>query len=76
MLRAAPSYPFHDLPDDLDPIERLMRLMPISDTRRDLEWQRANAATVERIKAYTRDNLIPDHATWHDPESGCHACRL
>ena len=59
----APSYPFHDLPDDLDPIERLMRMMPVSDTRRDLEWQRANAATVEKIKAYTRDNLIPDHAT-------------
>jgi len=59
----APSYPFHDLPDDLDPIDRLMRLMPISDTRRDLEWQRANAETVAKIKAYTRENLIPDHAT-------------
>lgn len=57
------SFPFHELPDDLSPIDRLMLLMPISDTRRDKQWQLANPKLVERIKSMTASAVIADHST-------------
>ena len=58
-----PSYPFHELPDDIDPVDRMLRLMHVSDTRRDEAWQQENPGAVEKMIAYTRASAIEDHTT-------------
>ena len=58
-----PSYPFHDLPSDITPVERLIKLMPISDTRRDQTWQTENMDIVNQLIAYTVRTAIADHST-------------
>ncbi len=58
-----PSYPFHEMSNDLTAVDRLLLLMDISDTRRDANWQRENPRIVEKLVAYTRDHAIADHET-------------
>ena len=58
-----PSYPFHELPHGLTPLERMVRLISVSDTRRDQAWQDANPDAVEQLIAYTEKRAIADHAT-------------
>ena len=58
-----PSYPFHELPDDLTPVERMLKLISISDTRRDQAWQNKNPDAVNQMIKYTKKNTIADHAT-------------
>lgn len=60
---ALPSYPFHELPDDIDPVDRMLRLMNVSDTRRDETWQRKNPEAMEKMIAYTRASAIEENAT-------------
>ena len=61
-----PSYPFHELPQDLSPTERLLRLMDVSDTRRDHAWQMANPDKVSAMIEATQAGAIEDH---QHPES-------
>ncbi len=56
------SFPFHELPENLTVEERLLRLMPINDTRRDETWQQEHPDAVEAMVAYTIEHAIPDHA--------------
>lgn len=56
-----PSYPFHELPDDLSPVERMMKLMHISDTRRDQQWQADNPDSVKKMVEMTEATVIEDH---------------
>ncbi len=58
-----PSYPFHELSEDLTPVERMLKLISISDTRRDQAWQDENPDAVNEMIAYTEENVISDHAT-------------
>ncbi len=58
-----PSYPFHELPDDIEAVDRMHRLMSVSDTRRDEAWQAANPELIEKMAAQTRAAVIEDHAT-------------
>ncbi|MGI9323870.1 MAG: alpha/beta fold hydrolase [Pseudomonadales bacterium] len=57
------SFPFHDLPNDLGPAERLLRLLPVSDTRMDAAWQAKNPEIVARLQQRAKDDYISDHAT-------------
>jgi 3-oxoadipate enol-lactonase len=58
-----PSYPFHELPDDITLQERVVRLMAVSDVRRDQVWQAENPKEVEQILTYTANHAIVEHAT-------------
>ena len=58
-----PSYPFNELPEGLSPVERMLKLMHVSDTRRDAAWQQANPEMVQKMAAFTEENIIADHAT-------------
>lgn len=58
-----PSYPFHELPDDLSPVERMLQLMSVSDTRRDEAWQSENPDFVEKMKEQAEAGAIEDHGT-------------
>ena len=58
-----PSYPFHELPSDLSPVERLLTLMPISDRRRNQAWQDANPEIVQQIMTQTERAAIQEHET-------------
>ncbi len=58
-----PSYPFHELPDDLDAIERLVKLMGVSDTRRGEAWQAENPDQVQKLIDYTLKMAVADHKT-------------
>ena len=57
------SYPFHELPEDITPVQRLLKLMPISDRRRVSAWQDANPDTVKKLIAETENAAISDHKT-------------
>ncbi len=57
------SYPFHELPDDLSVADRLVRLMPHNDTRRDAAWQRENPEAVAKMVHYAEEHAIADHST-------------
>lgn len=59
------SYPLHEIPADMDHRERLLKMMPISDTRRDEAWQRANQDRVKKIISVT---LNMRHADQDLPE--------
>ncbi len=67
-----PSYPFHELPQDLSPTERLLRLMDVSDTRRDHAWQKANPDKVSAMIEAAQAGAIEDH---QQPESKLGAWR-
>ena len=56
-----PSYPFHELPDDLSPVDRMLQLMSVSDTRRDEAWQSENPEFVEKMKEQVQAGAIKDH---------------
>jgi len=58
-----PSYPFHELPNDMAPVERMLELMSTSDTRRDKAWQDANPDAINQMIAYTEKTAIADHTT-------------
>ena len=58
-----PSYPFHELPDGIDAVDRMLRLMSVSDTRRDEQWQSANPDIVQKLIDQTRAAVIADHTT-------------
>lgn len=58
-----PSYPFHDLPVDISPKERMASLMGVNDTRRDEAWQAEHAEQMEQMFQYTIDHAIADHQT-------------
>lgn len=58
-----PSFPFHELPDDLTSSERTLRLMAVSDTRRDEAWQAAHPDRVNKILEFAEASAIPDHVT-------------
>ena len=55
------SYPFHELPEDITPVQRLLKLMPISDRRRGKAWQDANPDTVKKLITETENAAISDH---------------
>ncbi|MFT7686586.1 MAG: 3-oxoadipate enol-lactonase [Candidatus Azotimanducaceae bacterium] len=57
------SYPFHKLPVDIDPIERLKTMMGISDLRCNEQWQIDNPDKVQAMIKYTQNNQIADHET-------------
>jgi 3-oxoadipate enol-lactonase len=57
------SYPFHNLPVDINPIERLRTMMGISDLRRNQQWQVSNPEKVDAMIKYTQDHVIADHET-------------
>lgn len=57
------SYPFHELPDDLTPEQRLKKLMPVNDTRRDEIWQQQNPDMVEKMVEFTKAQAIDEHQT-------------
>lgn len=57
------SYPFHELPQDLTATERLLKLMPVNDSRRTLSWQQDNPDVVEKMIAYAEQQAIADHDT-------------
>jgi 3-oxoadipate enol-lactonase len=59
------SSPFHDLPDDLTAEERMLKLMPVNDVRRDENWQRDNPDVVAGMFAYARDHAVEEHSTEH-----------
>ena len=56
-----PSYPFHLLPEDLTLEERFLKLLGISDTRRDREWRTNNPEQLEAMIAGVSQANIPDH---------------
>lgn len=58
-----PSFPFHELPEDLSASERLLKLMPFNDSRRDETWQQENPEAVAKMIAYAEETAIPDHST-------------
>ena len=58
-----PSYPFHELPADISPEERMRKLMGINDSRRDSTWQAENPDQVQQMIQYTIDHAIADHQT-------------
>ena len=58
-----PSYPFHELPEGIETIERLMKLMAVSDRRRDEAWQAANPDRVQTLIDYTLASAVADHST-------------
>lgn len=57
------SFPFHDLPDDQNAIERVMQLMEFNDLRHTKSWQENNPNRVEAIIQITESRLIRDHMT-------------
>ena len=57
------SYPFHKLPEGLGTLERLMKLMVLSDRRRDQAWQAANPDRVQKLISYTLARAVPEHST-------------
>jgi 3-oxoadipate enol-lactonase len=57
------SYPYHELPIDISPEERLRVMMGVSDLRRDEDWRSNNPDKVEAIFTYTREHAIADHQT-------------
>ena len=60
---AMPSFPFHELPEGIDAVDRMLRLMAVSDVRRDAAWQAANPERVQKMIDITRAGVIADHAT-------------
>jgi len=58
-----PSYPFHELPEGIETVERLMKLMAVSDRRRDEAWQAANPDRVQKLIDYTLAGAVADHST-------------
>lgn len=58
-----PSYPFHELPEDISAEQRTRQLMGINDTRRDELWQAEHEEQVQKIINYTIDHGIADHQT-------------
>ena len=58
---AVPSYPFHELPQDQNAVERMLYMMDVSDTRRDKNWQQENPDKVEKLIEMTRAAVIADH---------------
>ena len=56
-----PSYPFHLLPEDLALEERFLKLLGISDTRRDQEWRANNPEQIEAMIAGVSQGNILDH---------------
>ena len=57
------SFPFHELPDDQNEIERAMQLMEFNDLRHTKSWQKKNSSTVEAMIQIMESRLINDHAT-------------
>ena len=58
-----PSYPFHKLPEGIEAVERLMKLMAVSDTRRDEAWQAANPDRVQKLIDHSLAGALADHLT-------------
>jgi 3-oxoadipate enol-lactonase len=58
-----PSYPFHTLPDDLDPVERARMLMGVNDLRLDSSWQHEHPGRVEKMLELLRKGSVPEHDT-------------
>ena len=58
-----PSYPFHELPEGLGTGERLMKLMVVSDRRRDHVWQAVNPDRIQKLIGYTLARSVPGHST-------------
>jgi 3-oxoadipate enol-lactonase len=58
-----PSYPFHELPADITPKERMTNLMGVNDTRKDESWQAEHAEQIEKMFQHTIDHAIADHQT-------------
>ena len=50
-----PSFPFHELADDLDPGERALRLMAANDVRHGEAWQAEHPDAVRTIVQQARD---------------------
>ena len=63
------SYPFHELPSNLSPLERIVQLMPVNDTRRDAAWQKRNPEFVERAIQYAKDHEVAEHSSPEYQES-------
>lgn len=58
-----PSYPFHLIPEDLTPEERFLKLVGISDTRRDQEWQANHPQQLQTMIKGVLQAQIPDHGS-------------
>lgn len=58
-----PSYPFHELPEELSTEQRTRQLMAVNDTRRDELWQTEHPEQVRQIIQYTIEHSIADHQT-------------
>ena len=56
-----PSYPLQLLPEDLTLEERFLKLLGISDTRRDHKWQANNPEHLKAMIAGVSQASIPDH---------------
>lgn len=53
------SYPFHTLPDDLDPLERARMLMGVNDLRFDASWQAQNPERVAKMLDWLKKGGAP-----------------
>ena len=57
------SYPFHELPIDLTPTERLRIMLGISDLRCDEQWQARNPNKIDAMIKYTQNHAVAAHQT-------------
>ena len=58
-----PSYPFHLIPEDLTPKERFLKLVGISDIRRDQEWQAEHPQQLQAMIKGVLEAQISDHGS-------------
>jgi 3-oxoadipate enol-lactonase len=55
------SFPFHELPIDISPTERLRKMIGISDLRCDEKWQAKNPEKIDLMIKYSESHAIADH---------------
>lgn len=58
-----PSFPFHELPENMDPVDRMLHLLGISDTRLDAQWRKENPKALRKQEEMTRASAIAEHQT-------------